>query len=170
MKNAGRKAALYGMLVAAALVLGYLESLVPAFFAVPGMKLGLANLVFMVVLYLIGWKSAIVINLIRVVLVGILFGNVYSLAYSLAGALLSGAVMILLKKTGKFSMVTVSIAGGVMHNVGQILVAVFLLNTVSIAWYLLVLWFTGIAAGAVIGLIGSFLVKRLKVPVKRFMG
>ena len=170
MKNAGRLVALYGMMTAAALTLSYLESLVPAFFAVPGIKLGLANLVFLAALYLIGWKSAITINIVRVLLAAILFGNLYSLAYSAAGALLSGVVMILLKKTGKFRMVTVSIAGGVMHNIGQILVAVFLLHTVSIAWYILILWFSGIATGAVIGLIGSILVKHLKTPVKKFIG
>lgn len=157
-----KKIVLYGLLIAVAFVLSYLESLIPAFFAVPGMKLGLSNLVVIVALYLMGWPSAIVINIIRVLLAGLLFGNAMSLAYSLAGAVLSMIVMVLLKKTGKFSMIPVSIAGGVFHNIGQIIVAMLLLQTQAIGWYLLILWFTGIAAGAVIGIIGGILTKRLK--------
>ena len=169
MKITGKKVALYGILIALALVLSYLESLIPAFFAVPGMKLGLTNLVVLLALYLINWQSAVIVNILRVILVGILFGNIYSLAYSIAGALLSALGMILLKKSGKFKMVTVSIAGGVLHNIGQILVAMFVLHTVSVAWYVLVLWFTGIAAGAVIGIIGSLLVKRLEKPIRKLL-
>lgn len=157
-----RKIVTYGILIAVALVLSYLESLIPAFFAVPGMKLGLTNLVVIVALYLMGTKSALFINIIRVLLVGLLFGNVISLLYSLAGAVLSWVVMVLLKRTGKFSIVAVSIAGGVFHNIGQILIAMLVLKTVAIGWYLLILWFTGIAAGAVIGIIGGLLCKRLK--------
>lgn len=169
MKNAGKRVAVYGVLIALALILSYLESLIPAFFAVPGMKIGLTNLVVILALYLIDWPSAVIINILRVILVGILFGNVYSLIYSLAGAILSGAGMIILKKTGKFRMLTVSIAGGVLHNIGQILVAVLILNTVKVAWYVLILWFSGIAAGAVIGIISSILCKRLEGPVRKFL-
>jgi len=157
-----RKIVTYGILIAAAFVLSYLESLIPPLVAVYGMKLGLTNLVVLVALYLIGTKSALVINIIRVLLVGLLFGNIISLAYSLAGAVLSWVVMILLKKSGKFGMVTVSIAGGVFHNIGQILVAMLIFRTVAVGWYLLILWFTGIAAGAIIGIIGGLLCKRLK--------
>lgn len=162
MRMNTRKIVTYGILIAVALVLSYLESLIPAFFAVPGMKLGLTNLVVIVALYLMGTKSALFINIIRVLLVGLLFGNVISLLYSLAGAVLSWVVMVLLKRTGKFSIVAVSIAGGVFHNIGQILIAMLVLKTVAIGWYLLILWFTGIAAGAVIGIIGGLLCKRLK--------
>ena len=157
-----KKIVLYGLMIAVAFVLSYAESLIPAFFAVPGMKLGLSNLVVIVALYLMGIKSAVIINIIRVLLAALLFGNGMSLAYSMAGAVLSMAVMILLKKTGKFHTVVVSIAGGVFHNVGQIVVAMIVLQTKSIAWYLLVLWLTGIAAGAVIGVIGAILCSRLK--------
>ena len=171
MKLTTRKIVLYGILIAVALVLSYLESLIPAFFAVPGMKVGLTNLVVIVALYLMGPWSALAINVVRVVLVGILFGNAISLLYSVVGALLSWVVMVLLKKTNKFGTIAVSIAGGIFHNIGQILVAMLILKTVSIAWYLLILWFTGIAAGAVIGIIGGILCKRLK-PVfdKTFSG
>ncbi len=107
-------------------------------------------------------KSALIINVVRILLVSFLFGNGVSLLYSLAGGVLSTVVMILLKKTGKFRIVTVSIAGGVCHNIGQILVAMALLQTTNLAWYLLILWFTGLAAGAVIGVIGAILCRRLK--------
>ena len=158
----GKTIARYGLLIALALILSYAEAQIPAFFAVPGMKLGLTNLVVLLALYLMGSGSAVTINMIRIVLVALLFGSGMSLAYSAAGGVLSGFVMILLKRTGKFSVVTVSIAGGVMHNAGQILVAMVLLGTSSLAWYLLILWFTGIASGAVIGILGGLLCGRLE--------
>ena len=158
----GKTIARYGLLIALALILSYAEAQIPAFFAVPGMKLGLTNLVVLLALYLMGSGSAVTINMIRIVLVALLFGNGMSLAYSAAGGLLSGGVMILLKKTGRFSVVTVSIAGGVMHNAGQILVTMVLLGTGSLAWYLLILWFTGIASGTVIGILGGLLCGRLE--------
>ena len=157
-----KKIVTYGILIAVALVLSYLESLIPPFFAVYGMKLGLTNLVVIIALYLMGTGSALFINILRVLLVGLLSGNLLGLLYSLAGAVLSWIVMMLLKRTGKFGIVTVSIAGGVFHNIGQILVAMLILNTELIAWYLLILWFSGIAAGAVIGIIGGLLCKRLE--------
>ncbi|MDO4174322.1 MAG: Gx transporter family protein [Eubacteriales bacterium] len=159
--NKTKHLAFYGMLAALALVLSYIEAMVPAFFAVPGMKLGLTNLVVLVALYRMGAKQAMVINLVRIVVSSMLFGTVVSLWYSLAGGLLSGVVMIALKKTGKFQPLTVSIAGGVMHNVGQILVAMLMMQTSAVAWYLLVLWISGIAAGAAIGVLGSWMLSRL---------
>jgi heptaprenyl diphosphate synthase len=158
----GKKVAQYGLLTALALILSYVEAQIPAFFAIPGMKLGLTNLVVLLALYQMGATSALVINLLRIVLVSVLFGNGMSLAYSVAGGLLSGFVMILLQKNGRFHIITVSMAGGIAHNMGQILVAMVLLETRSLAWYLLVLWFTGIASGAVIGLLGGKLVCRLE--------
>ena len=152
----------HGLMIALALILSYLEMLVPPFFAVPGMKLGLTNLVVLVMLYTKGAKSAVFINIVRILLVSLLFGNGMSFIYSLCGGLLSGAVMILLKKTDRFSSVAVSIAGGVSHNIAQILAAMLLLGTASIAWYLVVLWFTGIASGAVIGILGGLICKKLQ--------
>ena len=159
-------AARYGLLVALALILSYVEAQIPAFFTVPGMKLGLTNVVVLFALYSLGEGGAVAINLLRIVLVSVLFGNGMSMAYSVAGGLLSGAVMILLKKTGQFSIPAVSVAGGVSHNVGQILAAMVLLGTRSIAWYLLVLWFTGIASGLVIGLLGAEIIRRMKPILK----
>lgn len=153
--------ALYGVLVALALVLSYAESQIPVFFAVPGMKLGLTNLVVVVALYKLGDKSAFSINLIRILLVSLLFGTVMSLWFSLAGGLLSTLVMIFLKHTNKFGVVVVSMVGGVTHNIGQLLVAMVVLQTKQLGWYLVILWFTGLITGALIGLLGGELVRRL---------
>ena len=161
-----RTIAIYGMLIALALLLSYVEAQLPAFFAVPGVKLGLTNIVVVCALYMLGKGAAIGVNLLRVLLVGLMFGNGMSLAYSAAGALLSGLTMIVLQK--KFHTVTVSVAGGLMHNIGQILVAMLVLETTRIAWYLAVLWFSGIASGAVIGLIGYELIRRLGPVVQQW--
>ncbi|MCR5005604.1 MAG: Gx transporter family protein [Clostridiales bacterium] len=161
-----RTIAIYGMLIALALLLSYVEAQLPAFFAVPGVKLGLTNIVVVCALYMLGKGAAIGVNLLRVLLVGLMFGNGMSLAYSAAGALLSGLTMIVLQK--KFHTVTVSVAGGLMHNIGQILVAMLVLETTRIAWYLAVLWFSGMAAGTVIGLIGFELVRRLGPVVRQW--
>jgi heptaprenyl diphosphate synthase len=157
-----KQIAQYGLLIAMAMILSYVEAQIPAFFAVPGMKLGLTNVVVLYALYCMGDKSALMINFIRIFLVSMLFGNGISIAYSIAGGLLSGLVMIILKKTRKFGIVTVSIAGGVAHNIGQILVAMYLLEVTAIAWYLLILWFTGIVSGLLIGVLGGELCKRLR--------
>ncbi len=161
-----KKLAQYALLTALALILSFVESQIPAFFAVPGMKLGLTNLVVLIALYLMGDGAALGINLLRILLVSILFGNGVSFWYSLAGGLLSGLTMFLLKHTNRFSMTAVSVTGGVMHNVGQILAAMLLLQTRAIAWYLVILWFSGIAAGAVIGLLGGFVSVRLRKALK----
>ena len=150
-----RKLALYGLLTALALILSYVEGQIPAFFAVPGMKLGLTNIVVLLALYCMGAKSALAVNFVRIVLVSILFGNGVSFWYSLAGGLLSGAVMIALKKCGRFSVLAVSISGGIAHNIGQITAAMVLLQTAALGWYLLLLWFTGLLSGAVIGVLGG---------------
>ena len=154
------KLARYGLLIALALALSWLESLLPPL-GVPGVKLGLPNLAVVFALYRLGWKDACVISLVRVALVALLFGNGAGLAYSAAGAALSLAVMGLLNKTGKFSPVGVSVAGGVAHNAGQILVAMALLETARLAWYLPVLWISGTVAGVLIGIASGELVKRV---------
>ena len=153
----------YALLVALAMVLSWLESLVPLSVAVPGAKLGLTNLVVIFALYRMSLRDAAVISLVRVVLVSATFGNAYSLAYSMAGAVLSLGVMALLKKTGQFSMVGVSIAGGVCHNIGQILVAIAVLGTARIAWYLPVLLLTGLTAGVCVGVVGGILTRRIRI-------
>lgn len=161
MKQKTKQIADFGLLVALALVLSYLESLIPAFFAVPGMKLGLTNVVVLIALYRMGPKQAITINFVRILLVSMTFGNAFSLFYAMGGGMLSGLVMILLKKSGRFGMTAVSVAGGVFHNVGQILVAMAVLETWRILSYLLVLWVSGIAAGVAVGIISRETLKRL---------
>ena len=154
------KVAQYGLIAALALVLSYLESLVPSL-GVPGVKLGLPNIAIVFALYRLGWRDACIISLVRVFLVFLLFGNGAGLAYSVVGAALSLALMGLLKKTGKFSSVGVSVAGGVAHNGGQILVAMALLETSRLAWYLPVLWVSGTVAGVLVGIVSGVLVKRV---------
>jgi heptaprenyl diphosphate synthase len=125
------------------------------------MKLGLTNVVVMMALYKMSAKDAIALNFVRIVLVSLTFGNAFSLIYSLAGGMLSCLVMILLKKSGRFGMLGVSVAGGVFHNIGQILVAMVLLETWQIASYVVVLWVSGVAAGVVIGILSGEIVRRL---------
>ena len=153
--------ALRGLLIALALVLSWVESRIPVFFAVPGMKLGLTNLVVLIALYRLSAPDALLINIVRILLAGLTFGNMFSVVYSLAGGMLSFLVMLVLKRSGRFHMVTVSITGGVFHNVGQIIVAILVLGSGYVTWYLPVLWISGIAAGAVIGLISAQIVRRL---------
>lgn len=158
-----KRLARYALLVALAMVLSWLESMVPVSAAVPGMKLGLTNLVVVFALYRMGLRDAAVISLIRVLLVSFTFGNAYSFAYSLAGAALSLVVMAALKRTGKFSLTAVSVAGGVCHNIGQILVAIAVLGTARIAVYLPPLLVSGVAAGVAIGAVAGLIVRRVRV-------
>lgn len=154
--------ALFGILLALALVLSYLESLIPLSFGIPGIKLGLPNLVVIFALYRYHARGAAVLSLIRVLLVSVLFGSVLSLIYSAAGAVLSFGAMVLLKRSNRFSMTGVSVAGAVAHNVGQLLAAAVMLGTSRLAWYFPVLCISGTAAGVCIGLLAAVLVKRVR--------
>lgn len=159
-----RRLARYALLTALAMALSWLESLVPLAGAVPpGVKLGLTNLVVIFALYRMSLRDAAAISLIRVVLVAFTFGNSYSFAYSLAGAALSLAVMALLKRSGKFSLLGVSVAGAVSHNIAQVLVAMAVMETARLAWYLPVLLVSGIAAGVCVGAAGALIVKRIRL-------
>ena len=126
-KNTGRtkKIALGGILTALAMIFSYIESLIPIPLPVPGVKLGIANIAIISVLYLLGSGQALLVNLLRITLTAVLFGNFNSFLFSMAGGMLSLLVMVILKKSGHFSIVGVSVAGGVFHNVGQITAAVF---------------------------------------------
>lgn len=151
-----------GLFTALALVLSYVEALLPPITtAFAGVKMGLPNIAVMFILYRVGVKEAYCVSLVRVLLIGILFGNVQSLAYSLAGALLSLTAMALMTRFTDFAHVTVSIVGGVCHNIGQIAVAVAVTSTAQIAYYLPVLIISGCAAGVLVGLAASFLEKRV---------
>lgn len=157
-----KRVAFLGLSIALAMILSFVESQIPALVAIPGIKVGLPNLVIVFLLYRIGWKEAVIVSVIRTLLVSMLFGNIQMLTFSVAGAALSLAAMILLKKTNWFSTVTVSIVGGIFHNIGQIAAAILWTETVGIVTYLPVLLVSGTVAGAVIGLISGMLVERLK--------
>lgn len=153
--------AAFGVYVALAMIFSYIELQIPPLVAIPGIKLGLPNVVIIIALYKFGWKEAIVINVLRVLLVSVLFGTVLSLLYSVAGAILSLFVMIILKKSKIFSTVLVSVFGAISHNIGQITVAIFVLETSELLYYLPVLLITGTISGLLLGLIGATIVKKL---------
>ncbi len=158
-----KKIAVLALAIALAMILSFVESQIPAFVAIPGVKIGLANIAVVFVLYKLGWKEAVLISLVRVVMVSMLFGTLVSLFYSVAGAVLSLTGMVLLKKTGLFSTVAVSVTGGVLHNVGQILMACLLLETNVIVYYLPFLILSGVIAGVVIGVVAAIMVNRVQV-------
>lgn len=150
-------------MAAVAMMLSYIEALLPPVYsAVPGIKLGLANIAVIFALYFVDPKSAALISLVRVALSALLFGSVMSFIYSFSGAVLSLAVMILLKKSALFSAVGVSVAGAVMHNVGQVLCAVIILGTAEIGYYLIFLSVSAVVSGVLVGLVSALLIKKLK--------
>lgn len=155
--------ALRGVLLALALALSWLESLLPLSFAVPGIKLGLPNVVAVFALYRLRARDAALLSLLRVLLAALLFGGWAALAYSGAGAVLSLAVMAGLKHTERFGLTAVSVAGAVAHNLGQIAVAMAILETARLAWYLPALLVSGVAAGVGVGLISAVLVGRVRL-------
>lgn len=160
-----KKLALYALLTALAFLLSYIESLIPVYILIPGIKLGLANLVVFAALYLLGWKEALTISLIRMLLVSFTFGNLFALFYSLAGGLLSFCGMCLCKRL-RFGMIAVSLTGGVLHNIGQILTAALLMRTAAIISWLPMLLLSGGAAGALIGLAGGLVLVRVEPYIK----
>lgn len=158
----GKRIARYALLVSLAMVLSWLESLIVFPGLLPGMKVGLTNLVVVFALYRMSPRDAAAVSLARVALVSLTFGNAYSFAYSLAGAALSLAVMTGLKKTGRFSILGVSIAGGVCHNLGQLGVAMAVLGTARLGWYLPWLMAGGVAAGTAVGAAGDVIADRVR--------
>ena len=160
-----RKIARMGLLTALALILSYVESLIPAFVAVPGVKRGLANIVVGFALYTLGPGEAAIVSIIRVLLSSLLFGSILSLSYSAAGAVISLLSMIILMKTKIFGVTSVSVTGGVFHNLGQILVACLVLETDVLLYYLPVLILSGTITGAVIGIASSIVIKRLQKSI-----
>lgn len=160
--NQNRQIALCGVMIALAMVLSYLESLVPISFAVPGVKLGLANLVTILAIYRLDLRQTFVISLCRIVLSGLLFTSLLVIVYSLAGACLSILVMVLLKKVKIFTMTGVSVSGAIAHNVGQLIVAAILLENANILYYIAVLAISGTIAGVCIGLLASIILKNIR--------
>ena len=158
-----KKLTTLAVIVSVAMILSFVESRIPAFVAIPGVKVGLANIAVIFALYKLGWREAIAVSVIRVLLVALLFGSVVSLAYSIAGAVISLSLMILLKKIGVFTEVAVSVVGGITHNVGQILVAFLLLETKVVFYYLPFLLVSGVIAGIAVGVASALLIKRIKI-------
>ena len=157
-----RKIAYLGLLTALAMILSFVESQIPALVAIPGIKVGLPNIAIVFILYKMGAKGAVTVSLVRVFLVSLLFGNLQVMTFSMVGAFLSMLSMILLKKTGLFSAIAVSIVGGIAHNVGQIIAACIWTQTAEVALYLPVLLISGLVTGGLIGLASGLLVKRLE--------
>lgn len=158
------KIAKLGLLTALALIASYIEFLIPLPIGIPGVKLGLANLVIVWALYTLKPQEALVVNAMRIFLAGFLFGNLSMILYSLAGASLSFACMYLAKRSGLFSVVGISIIGGITHNLGQLIVAVMVLETVSLIYYGPVLLLSGLLTGFLIGIVTEEVRKRL--PIK----
>ena len=150
-----------GVFTALALIFSYIETLIPFHIGIPGVKLGLANLIIVIALYKMGTGDAFVLSVVRIVLAGFLFANLFSIIYSLAGGILSLIVMALMKKREWFSVIGVSVAGGVFHNIGQLLVAMFVVETFSVAYYVPVLLIAGVATGFIIGILANEMLKRL---------
>ncbi|MBR3395085.1 MAG: Gx transporter family protein [Firmicutes bacterium] len=155
------RAAACGVLTALALIFSYIEFLVPLPIAIPGIKLGLANLDVLVGLYLLGEKYAFFINCTRIALAALLFGSLFSALYALAGGIISFAAMALLKRTGIFSVCGVSMAGGVFHNLAQLTVAALLVETVQVYYYFPVLLLSGMATGIGIGVLATLILRSL---------
>ena len=166
-KDRTRRLTTFALLAALAMILSFIESRIPAFVAIPGVKVGLANIAVLFALYRLGIKEAMIISVIRIIAVSLLFGTPVSAIYSFGGAALSFLVMILLKKFTPASEVSVSVAGAVGHNIGQIIVACILLETNVIIYYLPFLLLSGTVAGVVIGIVSALLIKRVKIKKQR---
>ena len=150
-----KKVSYCAMMTALAMIFSYVESMIPINFGIPGVKLGIANLVSVIGLYFLRPREVLMIVVMRILLTGFLFGNGMSILYSLAGGLLSFAVMVMIKKIRGFSIIGTSIAGGISHNIGQILVAACVVENLKMMYYLPVLLIAGAITGMLIGIVGS---------------
>ncbi len=150
-----------GVFLALALICSYVESLIPISFGIPGVKLGLTNIVVVLMLYCIGAKEALAVSVCRIVLTGFLFGNLFSILYSLAGGLLSFLIMWAVKRTGKLGILPVSVCGGIFHNIGQLAVAALVVENYNVFYYLPVLLLAGAATGLAIGVVAQELIIRI---------
>lgn len=158
-----KKTAYLGLFAAIAIIFGYVESLIPFFAGIPGMKLGLANLAVLFILEKNSWKEAALVSTVRILVIGFLFGNMFSILYSLAGAALSLTVMTLMKRFSGFSILGVSVAGGVSHNIGQLIVASLIVENTSLLYYAPVLLISGVATGLLIGFLTGEITKRIRL-------
>lgn len=160
-KNNVKHLCTLALMIALAFAFSYLESLIPFNFGIPGIKLGLSNLVVLTALYTMKTSDAFIISIVRIILAGLLFNGIFAMIYSLVGGLLSFAIMYIIKKTDKFSPIGVSAVGGTVHNLGQIIVAGFVMNTYRIVYYFPILMFSGLITGIINGIIASIIINRL---------
>ena len=154
-----KKTAFCGLMLALALIASYVESLIPIPIPIPGIKLGVANSIVLILLYMTDVKTSWLVSISRVVLVGFLFGSMSSILYSLSGAVLSLLIMIWVKKRNCFTMTGVSVTGGVSHNIGQLLMAFLVLESEAVWYYLPVLLVSGLVTGSIIGILGKEIIK-----------
>lgn len=159
MKN---RVAYFGVFTALALMFSYIETMIPIRFGVLGIKLGFANIMIVIMLYKGSAKEALLLSIVRIMLSGFLFGNLSSILYSIAGGVLSLGIMTLLKKQGGFSVIGVSVAGGVSHNVGQLIVAMLVVETYQVGYYFPVLLVAGVLTGLGIGVVSQEVLKRIR--------
>ena len=167
MKTMKKKVAFLGIFLALALIFSYIETWIPNVFGVPGIKLGLANIVTVILLFRFGTKEAYGISIVRVILAGFLFGNLASILYGLAGAMLSLTVMLLMKKCSRLKVIVVSAVGGICHNIGQLTVAILVLENYKIAFYLPMLLDCGLVTGILIGIVAQEVILRLHMGGKQ---
>lgn len=160
-----KRTAHMGMYLAAALILSYVEALIPISVGIPGVKLGLANLIVVIMLYFTDWRETLLISVLRILLSGAMFGNLFGICYGLAGGLFSFLVMALLVKSKRFHVVTVSICGGVAHNMAQLIVAALLVESYYVAYYMPVLLAAGMLTGTLVGIAGLEAGRRLPARI-----
>lgn len=156
-----KKIAYMGLFAAIAIIFGYVESLIPFFARIPGIKLGLANLAVLFILETYTWKEAALVSMVRILVIGFMFGNMFSILYSMAGAALSLTVMTLMKRFSGFSILGVSVAGGVSHNIGQLIIAALIVENTSLFYYAPVLLISGVITGILIGILTGEVTKRI---------
>ena len=157
-----RKTAYLGLYCGAAILLSYVEAMIPVFTAVPGMKIGLPNLAVVTALYFYSWREAAIVSAVRLAVVGLLFGNLFSFCFSVAGGFLSLLAMALVKRLNVLDCTGVSMIGALAHNAGQIAAAAALVENVRIAYYFIPLAVTGLAAGIAIGVVSGIMIRRLE--------
>jgi len=165
MQSPNKKITLSGLMIACGIVLGYLEYLIPLPIGIPGVKIGLSNIVTLLSLYILGPAISAVIVLLRIVLSGILFGNLFGILYSLCGAIFAFATMYFCKRSSAFSIIGISVAGGVMHNVGQLLLACSIVKQIKLSFYLPVLLLSGLLCGVLVGIISTIIIDRINKNV-----
>ena len=156
-----KKLAYMGLFAAIAIIFGYVESLIPFFAGIPGIKLGLANLAVLFILETYTWKEAALVSIVRILVIGFMFGNMFSILYSMAGAALSLTVMTLMKRFSGFSILGISVAGGVSHNIGQLIIAALIVENTSLFYYTPVLLISGVFTGILIGILTGEVTKRI---------